>query len=80
MPVISLTEQQVVELLKQLSPGEQETALRYLLRQWWPGWSALSASGQERIRALAVEHGLDWDTLDEQQREAFVAELLHDDR
>ena len=78
MPVIRVTEEQVIDLLKQLSPSEQEAALRYLVRQWWPRWDALSQYGQDQVRVLARERGLDWDSLGEEEREAFIDDLLHE--
>ena len=36
--------------------------------------------GEERLRMLCAERGLDWDLTSEDDREAFVDALIHEDR
>lgn len=79
MPTVELTDEQVLDLVKQLPPERQRAAL-----------IALAAGGEERaerrglaqaqLRLLAAERGLDWDKMTEDQREAFVDDLIHEDR
>ena len=35
---------------------------------------------EAQLRRLCAERGRDWDTLAEQEREAFVDDLIHEDR
>ena len=35
--------------------------------------------GDQRIRAMCVERGIDWDRLGEHERERLVDELLHEE-
>jgi aminoglycoside 3-N-acetyltransferase I len=49
MPNISLTNEQVVDLVKQLPPTQQDEVFHYLLRQRWEAWVELSRLGQEGV-------------------------------
>ena len=80
MPTIELTEQQVANLVKQLPALKQAEVLKSLLTQQWPEWEALSRLGEERIRIVATQRGQNWDTMTEDEREAFVDDLVHEDR
>ncbi len=80
MPTLELTDQQVVELVKQLPPDRQATLVRALLAREWPEWSQLQSVGEERIRMVAAERGRDWDAMSEEERESFVDDLVHEDR
>jgi hypothetical protein len=61
-----------------MSPEAKHEVLRALI----PRLDALEALvdyGGERIRALCIERGLDWDRMTEQDRERLIDELLHED-
>jgi hypothetical protein len=80
MPALQLTDEQVMELLKQL-PSSQENALfEYLLTRRWPEWASSAEYGAERARQTAAARGRDWDAMTEEEREDFVDELVHEDR
>lgn len=72
MPSITLTDEQVVELAKQL-PAQQKRALLLVLAQ-----SAQArrderlAHAEAQLRGRAAERDLDWDALSEAEREAFI--------
>ena len=80
MPTIELSDQQVVDLVKQLPAPKQEEVMKSLLIQQWPEWESLSRLGEERIRIVATQRGRNWDTMTEDEREAFVDDLVHEDR
>ena len=71
MPMLELSDEQVIELVKQLSLEKQEALLKQLLLLRWANWEALSQFGQARVRELAAQRGLNWDTMSEAEREAF---------
>ena len=80
MPTLELTEQQVVDLMKQLPPARKRDALLALA-------SDAAARREERIqfaeaqlRRLCAERGRDWDKLSDDERELFIDELVHEDR
>ncbi|MEJ5294349.1 MAG: hypothetical protein WHT28_03815 [Fimbriimonadales bacterium] len=80
VPKLELSDDQVIELVRQLPSEKQDELLRYLLRSRWPRWMELSQYGQERIRQIASERGLNWDALSENEREALIDDLVHEVR
>lgn len=80
MPVLELSDEQVIELVKQLPPGKKDLVFKHLLSHSWNTWEDLSRYGEERIRELASERGKDWDRMTEEAREDFINDLVHEDR
>ncbi|QQE64091.1 hypothetical protein GFS31_07690 [Leptolyngbya sp. BL0902] len=78
MPSITLTNEQVVELIKQLPAEQQTEVFQFLLLQQWPSWDSLSKYGEDKVRRVAQDHGHNWDTMTEEEREAFVDQLVHE--
>ena len=79
MVTLTLTEEQVMELVRQLPADRQEALLQYLLLNRWPTWVGLSDDIRESVRSAARQRGRDWDSMTEDQREEFVDDLLHED-
>ncbi len=79
MPILTLTNEQVVALVKQLSTEQQVEVLRFLLLHQWRQWESLSRYGVDKVRLVAQERSYDWDTMTEQEREAFIDELVHEE-
>jgi hypothetical protein len=73
-----LTDEQVVQLVKQLPREAKRQVLKALTdeRDLW--WQTAASGGEKDMRQLAAGRDLDWDTLSEAQREAFVDDLLHE--
>jgi hypothetical protein len=80
MPMLELSDEQVIELAKRLPREKQDALLRELLLLRWTNWESLSQYGQARARELAAQRGLNWDTMSDAEREAFVDDLVHEDR
>jgi len=80
MPTLELTDEQVMELVQQLSPDRQEALFKLLLTKHWGAWVNLSRYGEERVRMAAAQRGRDWDAMTEDEREAFIDDLVHEDR
>ena len=78
MPTLTLTNEQVVELVKQLPNEQQIEIFRFLLLQQWGEWKSLSNYGAEQVKLTAQEQGYDWDTMTEDEREAFIDEVVHE--
>lgn len=78
MVTLTLSDEQVVELVKQLKPDARQAVLKALMdeRELW--WDMTLAQGEERLRQLALERGLEWNKMSEDEREAFVDTLLHE--
>jgi len=79
MPSLPLTNEQVVELVKQLPTEQQLEVFRFLLLQQWGEWESLSRYGAERAKLVAQERGQDWDAMTEDEREAFIDAVVHED-
>jgi hypothetical protein len=79
MPILTLSNEQVVELVKQLSPEQQVEVFRFLLLQQWGEWESLSDYGVDKARFIAQERGFDWDAMTEEAHEVFIDDLVHED-
>jgi hypothetical protein len=73
-----LTDEQVVQLVKQLPTKTKQQVLKALTDECDQWWQATARDGEQAMRQLAAARHLDWDSLTEAQREAFVDELLHE--
>jgi len=74
---IKIPESQIVELVQQISPAAKRAVLRTLIPQL-DELEYLVDYGNQQIRALCVERGLDWDGMSEDEREQLIDELLHE--
>jgi hypothetical protein len=79
MPTLELTDEQVLELVKQLPPEQQRTAL-LALAAGSEERAELRAVAQTQLGSLATNRVLDWDEMTEDQREALIDDLVHKDR
>ena len=79
MSVVNLTipESQIVELAQQISPAAKRAVLRTLIPQL-DELEDLVGYGDQKIRALCAERGLDWASMSEDEREQLIGELLHE--
>jgi hypothetical protein len=80
MPILKLTEEQVVDLVKQLPPERQRAALLALAAGAGQRRHERIKFAEEQLRRVSAEHGLKWDTMSEDEREAFIDDLVHEDR
>jgi len=78
MATLSLTDDQVVQLVKQLPPHCKQRVLMDLTAERDQWWQTAARDGERDMRRLAAARGLDWDKMTEAQREAFVDDLLHE--
>jgi hypothetical protein len=77
MPQLDLSEDQILELLGQLSPGGRREAIRRLIAEPEYLRTALERN-RPRIEALARSQGLERQTMTEDQRQAFIEKILHE--
>lgn len=78
MATLSLTDDQVVQLVKQLPSGAKQRVLIDLTAERDAWWQSAARDGETDLRRLSSTRGLDWDAMTEAQRETFVDELLHE--
>jgi len=74
---LSVSESQVIEWVKQLSPASKRAILKTLIPEL-DRLEALVDYGAERIRTLCAQRGIDWDSLSEEERERLIDEWLHE--
>ena len=79
MPTLTVTDDQVIELIKQLSP-ERKHAILFALAKDTAERGGRMAYAEEQLRRLCTERGLNWDSLSEEERETFIDDLVHEDR
>jgi hypothetical protein len=80
MPILELSEGQVVDLVKQLPPERQRAALLALAEGAAKRREERMQFAEAQLRRLSAERGRDWDKMSEEDREAFIDDLLHEDR
>ena len=80
MPILELTDAQVVALVKQLPPERQRAALLALAAGAAHRREERMQYAEGQLRRVSGEHGLEWDKMSEDQRQDFIDYLLHEDR
>lgn len=78
MPSVTLTDDQVVELVHQLPAQQKRSVLLALASDAQAHRADRMAFAEQQLRARAVERGLRWDELTDDEREALVDDLLHE--
>ena len=77
MPTMQLSESQVVDLVKQLTPKQQRGALLTLAEGASRRAAERSRVAEERLIRLAAARGRDWAVMTESEREDFADDLVH---
>ena len=80
MPTLQLTDRQVVDLVKQLPPERKRMAILALAELDAAQRDERLEYGEKQLRLACADRGLDWDKLSEDEREAFIDDLVHEDR
>lgn len=78
MPILTLSNDQVVAIVKQLPSEQQAEIFYFLLLQQWGQWEMLSRYGADKVRVVAQERGFDWDMMTEDEREEFIDNVVHE--
>ena len=80
MPILELSDAQVMELVKQLPPERQRAALLALAAGATQRREERMQYAESQLRRVSSERGLDWDCMSDDQRQNFIDDLLHEDR
>jgi hypothetical protein len=80
MPTVELTLEQVLALVRQLPPEQKRSVLLTLAEEGHTRREERLDYAETQLRRLCVEHGLDWDAMNEDEREAFIDDLVHENR
>jgi hypothetical protein len=73
---LNAQEKGLVEAFRSLIPARRRQVLLEMARADALAWSRFQAQAHGRFQALARRHGLDWDRMDDAQRQDFVEEFL----
>jgi hypothetical protein len=80
MPSVTLTDEQVIALVKQLPAQQKRTVLLAIAADAQTKRDDRMAYTEAQLRQLSAKRSLDWNSLSEEEREAFVDDLLHEER
>lgn len=80
MVALTNEEKRVVELFQKLPADRRPYVMLAMAGSDPDGWKRYQAQGEERLRALAADRGLDWDAMNDEQRQDFASDLLREDR
>ncbi len=78
MSVLELSDEQVISLVRQLPAERKRKALLALAQESQGRREERLLFGETQLRQACAERGLTWDRLSEDEREAFVNNLLHE--
>jgi hypothetical protein len=78
MPNLTLSNEQVIELVKQLPEAQQQEVYKILILSQWRQLEPVFNEGAERARIVAKERGYDWDTMTEDEREEFIDNIVQE--
>lgn len=77
---LELTTEQIVSLYAQLDAQVQRFVLYTLAESANTKRQESMSLAEAALRRRTVERGLDWDAMDDDERLAFVDDLVHEDR
>jgi hypothetical protein len=80
MATVELTNQQIVDLVRQLPVEAKREVLFALAGDAQAGRDERMKLAAEQLRRLATQRGMKWDAMSEPEREALVDDLIHEDR
>ena len=80
MAVLELTKEQVFDLVRQM-PAKEKREMLHVLAVSGPAERAKRQQfAEEQLRRVCATRGRDWDALSADEREAFIDDLIHEDR
>lgn len=80
MASVELTSDQVLSLFRQLPVPTKRATLAALVEEADRSLDQVQHEASTAMRRLAADRRLDWDSLDDEQREALVNGLIHEVR
>jgi hypothetical protein len=80
MATLTLTDEQVLQLIEQLPAGRKAEVLLRLAKDAAEVREENLRIGEERLKQIAKQRGLNWEAMSEEQRLDLVDDLMHEDR
>jgi hypothetical protein len=78
MPDLTLTDRQVIELIKQLPFENQYSLLLEIAREAEQKREERMNYAEKQLKSLCQQKGLNWDEMSEEERISFVDDLVHE--
>lgn len=78
MPNLTLTDRQVIDLIKQLPLENQYSLLLELAREAGQKREERMDFAEKQLKALCQKKGLNWEEMTEEDRISFVDDLVHE--
>ena len=79
MATLRLSDEQVLELVRQLHPDQKRAALMALAEDARQRRQERLEFAERQLRQLSAARGREWDSMSEDEREVFVDDLMHED-
>ncbi len=80
MAAVELTKDQIIDLVRQMTPSQKREVLLVLASNGRATREKRQEFAEEQLRRLCIERGRDWCALSPDEREAFIDDLIHEDR
>ena len=80
MATLTLTDDQVADLIRQLPAERRHSVLLLLAAQAQHRRQERLTYAEGQLRRLSAERSMDWDALSEEDREWLIDDLIHEDR
>ena len=80
MAVVELTNEQIFDLVRQMAPAQKREMLLWLAKNGPQQRAQRQEFAEAQLRHLCAQRGRDWDAMSEDEREAFMDDLIHEDR
>lgn len=77
--MLTLDDDQVLALVRQLPKERKTWLLRALVSDQWPPWAELAEYAGQRVRAVAAARNQDWDRMSDEERDAFIDDIVHEE-
>jgi len=78
MPNLTLSNEQVIDLFKQLPEDQKREVYKILILSQSNRWESLSNYAIDKARIVAKERRYDWDTMTEDEREEFIDKIVQE--
>lgn len=79
MVTLTLNDDQVLALVRQLPAERKNWLLAALITDQWPRWAELAEYAGERVRSAAASRNQDWDLMSDAARDAFIDDIVHEE-
>jgi hypothetical protein len=80
MAVLELTKEQIFDLVRQMAPAQKREMLLWLAQSGPQQRAQRQQFAEAQLRSLCAHRGRNWDTMSADEREAFIDDLIHEDR